>query len=51
MYSYGCKIEHRPELFQQLDSFSVCLTSKPEDEPDRLVKTFSRVYGMYRHLI
>ena len=51
MYSYGCKIEHRPELFKKLDRFSVCLTSKPEDEPDRLVKTFSRVYGMYRHLI
>ena len=51
MYSYGYRHEYRPELFQQLDRFSVCLTSKPEDEADRLVKTFGRVYGMYRHLI
>ena len=51
MYRYESSYDYRPELFKKLDRFSVCLTSKPEDEADRLVKTFSRVYGMYRHLI
>ena len=51
MYRYESSYDYRPELFQKLDRFSVCLTSKPEDEADRLVKTFGRVYGMYRHLI